>query len=65
MVVNTMVISSWLWIRNSIVCLFVFTIFLLQLPELALAGFRAIAVDLKGFGESSKPTGKKIMFDCP
>ncbi|XP_011661514.2 soluble epoxide hydrolase-like protein 2 isoform X1 [Strongylocentrotus purpuratus] len=26
------------------------------MPELAIAGFRAIALDLKGFGESSKPT---------
>nr|XP_054755342.1 bifunctional epoxide hydrolase 2-like [Lytechinus pictus] len=27
-----------------------------QMPELAIAGFRAIALDLKGFGESSKPS---------
>lgn len=32
-------------------------LFLFQIPALAQAGFRVLAVDMKGYGESSAPSG--------
>lgn len=45
--------------------------FVFQIPALAQAGFRVLAVDMKGYGESSAPPGELavsqlfLCWSCP
>lgn len=50
----------WDWMLNSNMQ-YNYIILLFQIPALANAGFRAIAIDVKGFGDSSAPAGQFIL----
>uniref|UniRef100_A0A8I6A4C3 Bifunctional epoxide hydrolase 2 n=1 Tax=Rattus norvegicus TaxID=10116 RepID=A0A8I6A4C3_RAT len=39
--------------------------FVFQIPALAQAGFRVLAIDMKGYGDSSSPPGENPSSSCP